>query len=116
MEGHGWHAEERRGNYSDRGPDPSADQVRDPQALATGPGHGRLVDALQRRVEEPQGPWMESRLGAFDARHRGIVVVAHHFRDLWDRIAVNDGGWFEWSQDPINNPIEVGEPETEFAA
>jgi thiosulfate/3-mercaptopyruvate sulfurtransferase len=26
------------------------------------------------------------------------------------RIAVYDGGWFEWSKDPINNPIEVGEP------
>src|SRR5438132_414999 len=28
----------------------------------------------------------------------------------WPRIAVYDGGWFEWSQDPISNPIEVGEP------
>jgi thiosulfate/3-mercaptopyruvate sulfurtransferase len=28
----------------------------------------------------------------------------------WPRIAVYDGGWFEWSRDPINNPIEVGEP------
>lgn len=28
----------------------------------------------------------------------------------WDRIAVYDGGWFEWSKDPENNPIEVGEP------
>ena len=27
-----------------------------------------------------------------------------------------DGGWFEWSQDPINNPIEIGEPRDEFAA
>ena len=34
----------------------------------------------------------------------------------WERIAVYDGGWFEWSQDPINNPIEVGEPQDEFAA
>jgi hypothetical protein len=23
---------------------------------------------------------------------------------------VYDGGWFEWSQDPINNQIEVGLP------
>jgi hypothetical protein len=29
---------------------------------------------------------------------------------------VYDGGWFEWSQDPINNPIEIGEPEDEAAA
>lgn len=34
----------------------------------------------------------------------------------WERIAVYDGGWFEWSQDPAHNPIETGEPEEEFAA
>jgi thiosulfate/3-mercaptopyruvate sulfurtransferase len=28
----------------------------------------------------------------------------------WPRNAVYDGGWFEWSQDPVSNPIEVGEP------
>lgn len=27
----------------------------------------------------------------------------------WPRAAVYDGGWYEWSQDPQNNPIEVGE-------
>jgi 3-mercaptopyruvate sulfurtransferase SseA len=26
----------------------------------------------------------------------------------WPRIAVYDGGWYEWSKDPANNPIEVG--------
>jgi len=26
----------------------------------------------------------------------------------WQRVAVYDGGWFEWSQDPVNNPIETG--------
>jgi thiosulfate/3-mercaptopyruvate sulfurtransferase len=34
----------------------------------------------------------------------------------WERIAVYDGGWFEWSQDPDRNPIVIGEPEEEFAA
>ena len=34
----------------------------------------------------------------------------------WPRIAVYDGGWFEWSKDPLSNPIEVGEPRDEFAA
>lgn len=34
----------------------------------------------------------------------------------WQRIAVYDGGWFEWSADPVNNPIEVGEPGDEAAA
>jgi molybdopterin synthase sulfurtransferase len=34
----------------------------------------------------------------------------------WQRIAVYDGGWFEWSQNPIDNPIEVGVPQDELAA
>jgi molybdopterin synthase sulfurtransferase len=34
----------------------------------------------------------------------------------WERIAVYDGGWFEWSKDPLTNPIEVGEPQDEYAA
>jgi molybdopterin synthase sulfurtransferase len=38
----------------------------------------------------------------------------------WPRIAVYDGGWFEWSRDPATNPIETGDPtvapEGEFAA
>ena len=34
----------------------------------------------------------------------------------WKRIAVYDGGWFEWSSNPTENPIEVGEPADEVAA
>ncbi|HEY7590511.1 MAG TPA: rhodanese-like domain-containing protein, partial [Candidatus Limnocylindrales bacterium] len=34
----------------------------------------------------------------------------------WPRIAVYDGGWFEWSKDPVGNPIEIGEPEAEAVA
>jgi len=34
----------------------------------------------------------------------------------WQRAAVHDRGCFEWSQDPINNPIEAGEPQNEFVA
>ncbi len=34
----------------------------------------------------------------------------------WQHIAVYDGGWYEWSSDPIGNPIEVGEPSEERAA
>ena len=26
----------------------------------------------------------------------------------WPQVAVYDGGWFEWSKDPDNNPVEVG--------
>ena len=29
----------------------------------------------------------------------------------WPRVAVYDGGWLEWSSDPGDNPIEMGEPE-----
>jgi molybdopterin synthase sulfurtransferase len=28
----------------------------------------------------------------------------------WPRVSVYDGGWLEWSKDPVNNPIETGEP------
>ena len=28
----------------------------------------------------------------------------------WQTVAVYDGGWWEWSQDPDANPIEAGEP------
>jgi thiosulfate/3-mercaptopyruvate sulfurtransferase len=28
----------------------------------------------------------------------------------WRRIAVYDGGWYEWSSDPDSNPIETGDP------
>ncbi|MGH8927306.1 MAG: rhodanese-like domain-containing protein [Acidimicrobiia bacterium] len=34
----------------------------------------------------------------------------------WERIAVYDGGWFEWSGDPDNNPIETGDPSEELVA
>jgi len=34
----------------------------------------------------------------------------------WPRIAVYDGGWFEWSRDPAHNPIESGDPEAKPAA
>ena len=29
----------------------------------------------------------------------------------WQHVAVYDGGWFEWSKNPRENPIEVGEPD-----
>ena len=34
----------------------------------------------------------------------------------WPRVAVYDGGWFEWSADPVNNPIEIGDPTAEGEA
>jgi thiosulfate/3-mercaptopyruvate sulfurtransferase len=29
----------------------------------------------------------------------------------WPRVAVYDGGWYEWSRNPDQNPIAVGPPE-----
>jgi molybdopterin synthase sulfurtransferase len=29
----------------------------------------------------------------------------------WPSVAVYDGGWFEWSKDPVTNPIAAGEVE-----
>jgi molybdopterin synthase sulfurtransferase len=34
----------------------------------------------------------------------------------WQRIAVYDGGWYEWSRNPVDNPIEVGEPQDDELA
>jgi thiosulfate/3-mercaptopyruvate sulfurtransferase len=34
----------------------------------------------------------------------------------WPRIAVYDGGWYEWSRNPEENPIEVGTPNDGEAA
>ena len=28
----------------------------------------------------------------------------------WPTVAVYDGGWLEWSRNPGENPIEIGEP------
>ena len=34
----------------------------------------------------------------------------------WERIAVYDGGWLEWSSDPDGNPIDAGDPTVAEAA
>jgi 3-mercaptopyruvate sulfurtransferase SseA len=34
----------------------------------------------------------------------------------WTNVAVYDGGWYEWSKDPENNPIEIGLEPAEVAA
>ena len=49
---------------------------------------------------------------------RGSTVRVRFYAYLmgWQRIAVYDGGWLEWSQDPTSNPIEVGVPQDELAA
>jgi molybdopterin synthase sulfurtransferase len=31
----------------------------------------------------------------------------------WPRVSVYDGGWFEWSKDPVNNPTHFGDDEVD---
>ena len=80
--------------------------------------HYRNIDNTMRAYPEIAANWAEAGI---TPRQVGRVLLRHRLagqRDLVlrlpaglaDRIAVYDGGWFEWSQDPINNPIEIGEP------
>jgi len=89
--------------------------------------HYRNVDNTMRAYPEIAANWAEAGITA-DKRvafycgtgWRASETWFYAYLMGWQRIAVYDGGWFEWSQDPINNPVEVGEPvgepPDEFAA
>jgi thiosulfate/3-mercaptopyruvate sulfurtransferase len=85
--------------------------------------HYRSVDNTMRPYPEIAANWEEAGITP-DKRvafycGTGWRAAETWFYALlmdWPRIAVYDGGWFEWSQDPVNNPIEVGELEDEAAA
>ena len=85
--------------------------------------HYRNVDNTMRAYPEIAANWDEAGItpGKWVAFYCGTGWRAsetwfYAYLMNWQRIAVYDGGWFEWSQDPISNPIEVGEPRGEFAA
>ena len=85
--------------------------------------HYRNVDNTMRAYPEIAANWAEAEITgdkwvAFYCGTGWRASETWFYADLqgWDRIAVYDGGWFEWSQDPTNNPIEIGEPQDEFAA
>jgi molybdopterin synthase sulfurtransferase len=85
--------------------------------------HYRNVDNTMRAYPEIAANWEEAGITrdkwvAFycGTGWRAAETWFYAFLMDWPRIAVYDGGWFEWSQDPINNPIEVGEPEDGVAA
>ena len=85
--------------------------------------HYRNVDNTMRAYPEIAANWDEAGItpGKWVAFYCGTGWRAsetwfYAYLMNWQRIAVYDGGWFEWSQDPIKNPIEVGEPRSEFAA
>jgi molybdopterin synthase sulfurtransferase len=85
--------------------------------------HYRNVDNTMRAYPEIAANWEDAGITrdqwvAFycGTGWRAAETWFYAFLMDWPRIAVYDGGWFEWSQDPVNNPIEVGEPEDGIAA
>jgi len=79
--------------------------------------HYRNVDNTMRAYPEIVANWAEAGITAdkWIAFYCGTgwrAAETWFYADLldWPRIAVYDGGWFEWSADPVNNPIEIGEP------
>jgi len=88
--------------------------------------HYRNIDNTMRAYPEIAANWDEAGITpdkwvAFycGTGWRASETWFYAYLQGRQRIAVYDGGWFEWSQDPINNPIEIGLPEavgTEDAA
>ena len=85
--------------------------------------HYRNVDNTMRAYPEIAANWEEAGITpdkwvAFycGTGWRASETWFYAFLMGWPRTAVYDGGWYEWSQDQINNPIEVGEPQDELAA
>jgi thiosulfate/3-mercaptopyruvate sulfurtransferase len=88
--------------------------------------HYRNIDNTMRAYPEIAANWDEAGITAdkwvafyCGTGWRASETWFYAYLQGWQRIAVYDGGWFEWSQDPINNPIEIGLPEavgTEDAA
>ena len=85
--------------------------------------HYRNVDNTMRAYPEIAANWAEADITpdkwvAFycGTGWRASETWFYAYLQGWERIAVYDGGWFEWSQDPINNPIEIGDPTSEAVA
>ena len=85
--------------------------------------HYRTVDNTMRAYPEIAANWEEAGITpdkwvAFycGTGWRASETWFYAYLMGWQRIAVYDGGWWEWCRDPVNNPIEVGEPEDELAA
>ena len=81
--------------------------------------HYRNIDNTMRAYPEIAANWAEAGITpdkwvAFycGTGWRASETWFYAYLQGWPRIAVYDGGWFEWSQDPINNPIEIGSPRT----
>ncbi len=85
--------------------------------------HYRTVDNTMRAYPEIAANWAEAGITAdkwvafyCGTGWRASETWFYAYLMGWPRIAVYDGGWYEWSQDPVLNPIEVGEELDELAA
>jgi molybdopterin synthase sulfurtransferase len=85
--------------------------------------HYRTVDNTMRAYPEIAANWEQAGITpdkwvAFycGTGWRASETWFYAYLMDWRRIAVYDGGWFEWSSNPADNPIEVGEPADEVAA
>ena len=85
--------------------------------------HYRTVDNTMRPYPEIAANWEQAGIRpdkwvAFycGTGWRASETWFYAYLMDWKRIAVYDGGWFEWSSYPAENPIEVGEPADEVAA
>ena len=81
----------------------------------------RNLDHTTRQYDEIEAVWRSAgitpdRRNAFycGTGWRGAEAFFHAWLMGWPRVAVYDGGWFEWSADP-RNPIETGVPGDEPA-
>ena len=85
--------------------------------------HYRNVDNTMRPYPEIVANWAEAGITpdkwvAFycGTGWRASETWFYAYLMGWDRIAVYDGGWYEWSKDPVNNPIEEGVPDEASSA
>ncbi len=85
--------------------------------------HYRTVDNTMRAYPEIAANWEEAGITAdkwvafyCGTGWRASETWFYAYLMGWQRIAVYDGGWWEWCRDPVSNPIEVGEPQDELAA
>jgi molybdopterin synthase sulfurtransferase len=85
--------------------------------------HYRNIDNTMRPYPEITANWAEAGIVpekwiAFycGTGWRASETWFYAYLQDWPRAAVYDGGWFEWSSDPVNNPIETGQPPDVFAA
>jgi molybdopterin synthase sulfurtransferase len=85
--------------------------------------HYRTIDNTMRPYPEIAANWAEAGITAdkwvafyCGTGWRASETWFYAYLMGWPRIAVYDGGWLEWSHDPVNNPIEAGDVLAETAA